>query len=361
MAKIACTNCHQVYPPDSLPYVCPACGGVFDWEEFPEYKRILVNQGLPGLWRYREMLGLPADAPLITLGEGNTPLVRDQVDGLEVGYKMESLNPSGSYKDRGSAILVSHLVARGVGTAVEDSSGNAGASFAAYAARSGLRARVFIPESASGPKRRQIEIYGADLVSVPGPRSAAADAVRRQVDQGAVYASHAYLPFGMAGIATIAYELVEQLGTIPGTVIAPVGHGSLLLGIIRGFNALLAAGEIKNLPKFVGVQSAACAPVAAEYNHWTGAVTEGVTSAEGVRVVKPVRKSALIMTMEPEMDAILAVEEADILPARDQLALRGIYVEPTSAIVWSAFKQLTSQLVSPVILVMSGVGYKFQK
>lgn len=361
MAKIACTNCHQPYPEDSLPYQCPACGGVFDWVGLPVYGLNLVNPELPGLWRYREMLGLPAQAPMITLGEGNTPLVRDQVDGLDIGYKMESLNPSGSYKDRGSAVLVSHLVARGVQTAVEDSSGNAGASFAAYAARSGLRARVFIPESASGPKRRQIEIYGADLVAVPGPRSAAAEAVRREVEQGAVYASHAFLPFGMAGIATIAYELAEQLGSAPGTLIAPVGHGSLFLGIIRGFHNLLAAGVIKRLPGFVGVQSAQCAPVAAAYNHIEGAVTEGATLAEGVRVVQPIRKSALLQVLNPEIDQILAVDEGDILPARDQLALRGIYVEPTSAIVWSAFKQLTSQLTGPVILIMSGVGYKFQK
>ncbi len=122
-------------------------------------------------------------------------------------------------------------------SAVEDSSGNAGASFAAYAARGGIKARVFIPESASGPKRRQIETYGAELIPVSGPRSAAAEAVEREAQAGEVYASHAYLPFGMAGIATIAYEIFEQLGRAPGTVIAPAGHASLVLGYSARFQS----------------------------------------------------------------------------------------------------------------------------
>ncbi len=361
MANISCTACHKPYPEQGVPYLCPTCGGVFDWDDLPMYNRSAYETGLTGIWRYRSMLGLSAEAPVITLGEGNTPLVWDKVDHLAVGYKMESLNPSGSYKDRGSAVLLSQLEARGVSYAVEDSSGNAGASFAAYAARAGIKARIFVPETASGPKMKQIVVYGADLKAIPGPRSAAADAVRKEAETGVVYASHGYLPFGMAGIATIAYELIDQVGAVPGTVFAPVGHGSLLLGILRGFVNLKKAGEIKSLPRFVGVQSAVCAPIWADYTHQDIQVIEGTTLAEGVRVVKPVRKTALMRELNRSTDRIVTVEEDQILPARNQLALRGIYVEPTSAIVWAAFKRIANEIEGPVVLVMSGNGYKYQK
>jgi threonine synthase len=298
---------------------------------------------------------------VITLGEGNTPLIWDKMDGLDVAYKMESLNPTGSYKDRGSAVLLGQLMVRGVRAAVEDSSGNAGASFAAYAARAGIKARVFVPESASGPKRTQIEMYGAELAAIPGPRSAAAAAVIKDAQAGAVYGSHAYLPFGMAGIATIAYELLDQMGGVPGSVIAPVGHGSLFLGIIRGFLALKTAGAIQKLPGFVGVQSGACAPVWAEFHQQVGQPVEGATVAEGVRVAQPVRKKALLDSLDRRVDTILAIDEGLILPARDELARQGIYVEPTSALVWAAFKQISYELTAPVVLVISGSGYKSQK
>jgi threonine synthase len=361
MAQIYCTNCHQAYPSEGVPYLCPACGGVYDWDKLPAYQPPTGEPGLPGIWHYRSLLGLPDEAPVITLGEGNTPLIWDQVDGLALAYKMESLNPTGSYKDRGSAVLLSQLLLRGVRAAVEDSSGNAGASFAAYSARSGIKARVFVPVSASGPKRKQIEMFGAELVPIPGPRSAAADAVIKEAQAGAVYASHAFLPFGMAGVATIAYELLDQIGAVPDTVVAPVGHGSLLLGIIRGFVALKAVGAIKKLPRFIGVQSGACAPVWAAYHQSSVMLAEGVTVAEGVRVLHPVRKKALLDALDRQVDRIIAIEEELILPARDQLALRGIYVEPTSAIVWAALKQITDVITAPAVLIMSGSGYKFQK
>jgi threonine synthase len=148
------------------------------------------------------------------------------------------LNPTGSFKDRGSAVLVSALKAAGVEEVVEDSSGNAGASLAAYAARAAIQARIYVPEYASGPKRLQISAFGAQVVQIPGPRSATAEAVQREAKEGIAYASHAYLPHGIAGIATIAFEIAEQLKGSPGTVITPVGHGTLLLGLHRGFHAM---------------------------------------------------------------------------------------------------------------------------
>jgi threonine synthase len=299
---------------------------------------------------------------MVTLGEGNTPLVWTEIEGVRVALKLEMANPSGSYKDRGTSVLMSHFLQRGVTEAVEDSSGNAGASFAAYAARAGIKGRVFVPESASGPKRVQIEQHGAELVSIPGPRSEAARAVLQEVEQGATYASHAYLPFGLAGIATIAYELWQQLGSCPGSVIAPVGHGGLLLGIMRGFSALQDAGLIPNVPHYVGVQAQACAPAVSLYLEQFGKyvpVQEDATVAEGVRVRHPVRAAAILNEMGLDGGEFIAVPEEKIMPAYHQAARQGFYIEPTSALPWAALNLLKEDLPEPVIIILTGTGLKY--
>jgi len=310
----------------------------------------------PGIWRYRSTFGLPDTAPMLTLGEGNTPLVPVQSAGKDLFLKLESTNPSGSYKDRLAAVLVSALVASGVRSAAADSSGNAGAAFAAYAARAGIRAQVFVPESASGPKRAQIERYGAAIVPVPGPRQAAADAVMQAVRQGSVYASHALLPQGLAGVATIAYELVADLGCAPGAVLAPVGHGGLLYGIILGFQALLQAGEIAALPRFIGVQARQNAPL------WSAAegrvFVPGITAAEGIAVRQPARMQELMQLERRGMVQFVAVDEEQIRQGSELLASRGFYAELTSAVIWDAFLQTHQALSSPVVAVISGHGLK---
>src|SRR4030067_761598 len=146
MNAIHCINCHMQYPGGEIPYRCPRCGGLFDFEASWVYDPSQVDPGQPGIWRYRHAFGLPDDAPVVSLGEGNTPLILAQAFGHSVAFKCEYLNPSGSFKDRGSAPLVSFIRSRGIESAVEDSSGNAGASFAAYAARAGLKAQGYIPD-----------------------------------------------------------------------------------------------------------------------------------------------------------------------------------------------------------------------
>lgn len=360
MAELLCTNCRCPYPPDGTPYRCPTCGGVYDYAAPFDYAPPVPGE--PGIWRYRASFDLPADAPAVSLGEGGTPLVWAEAHGQQVAFKCEGANPSGSYKDRGAATLVSFLLNRGAQAAIEDSSGNAGAAFAAYAARAGLRATVYIPDSAAGPKRRQIEAYGAEVVRLLAPRSAVAEKARQLAAAGAVYASHAYLPQALPGYATIAYELYEQLGGAPGSLIAPVGQGNLLLAIGRGFQALQAAGLISTLPVLVGVQARACAPLWALHAYGPaglGFVTEGATLAEGVRVRTPVRGDAVLRQVEASGGLFVAVDEPAILAGRDQLARRGLYVEPTSALVWDALAQTAGRLPQPVAAVLSGNGLKY--
>ncbi len=358
---IFCTQCNQPFPDNSTPYCCTNCGGIFDFVELPPFGLQDIDASLLGIWRYRHAFGLPNDAPVVSLGEGDTPLVWAQAFGQDVAFKLEYLNPTGSFKDRGTALLVSYLRSRGVAEAVEDSSGNAGASFAAYASRAGVRARVFVPEYASGPKRAQIVAFGAQVVSVPGPRSNAAEAVQNAAEEGAVYASHAHLPQGLPGFATVAYELFDQLGGVPGTVVIPAGQGCLLLGVGRGFYAMRAADMIDELPVLVGVQAAACAPLWAKFQYGPSGVehvTEGQTHAEGVRIIRPHRSKAILELINSSKGKFIRVKEENILPGRDALARQGFYVEPTSAIVWDALSQIVGNVPEPIVAILTGSGLK---
>jgi threonine synthase len=363
MIKASCSNCSEEYPEYGAPYKCDRCGGYYVIEDSGVYDIQRINYELPGMWRYMRMFDLPEDAPIVYLGEGDTPMVLGNFYGKDIVFKLEYLNPTGSFKDRGTALLISFLKSRGVSAAVEDSSGNAGASFAAYAARAGLQARVFIPEYTSGPKRNQIEAYGGKVIPVSGPRSAAAEAVMKAAKRGEVYASHAFFPIGIAGFSTVAYEIVEQLDTEPGTVITPVGQGSLLLGLARGFDRLLNAGEIQKKPTLVGVQALACAPLWAEFKYGEqglGSATEGDTIAEGVRIEKPIRRDLILKMMKANHGEIIAVEERDIAFGQQQLAKLGFFVEPTSAIVWNALEQIGNELPEPIVVILTGSGLKSQ-
>lgn len=357
---VRCVDCGRLYPEVATPHCCPSCGGLYDDPDPPPFDVHRIDPGLPGIWRYSASFGFPTHPALIvSLGEGRTPLVPVRAFGRDVFFKCEFANPTGSFKDRGMAPLLTFLHSRGVKEAVEDSSGNAGASFAAYAARAGIKARVFVPESASGPKRKQIEIYGAALVQVPGPRSAATEAAMQAVKAGAVYASHAFLPFNLPGYATCAYEIWEQLGPEVGAVISPAGQGGLLLGMARGFQALVEKGLMRNIPVMVGVQAEACAPLASLAGSGGAEPGEAATLAEGVRVADPLRKVQVVKAVLKSGGRFVRVEEKEIFTGRDAIARLGFYVEPTSALIWYALSETISRLQDPVVAVLTGSGYKY--
>jgi len=355
---VRCSNCGRGVAPGALDYRCRTCGGFFDLET----EIVYAASTPPGVGsRPRSVLPVPEAAPWITLGEGGTPLVAGALEGRTVHFKCEYLNPTGSFKDRGTTVLMSILAGAGVREAIEDSSGNAGASFAAYAARAGIRVRVFVPEGASARKLAQIEAYGAEIVRVSGPRSGVAEAARREADQGAVYASHVWLPFGMAGFATMAFEIVEALGAAPAGVVVPAGHGTLLLGLARGFDAMIAAGMIDRKPRMVAAQAAACAPLWAAYQGGgaaVGWVREGETRAEGIRILQPLRGDSVLREVQTSGGTIIAVDEPSILRGEAELARRGFFVEPTSAVVWSALESTLGGLADPVVAVLTGSGLK---
>jgi threonine synthase len=345
-----------------LPFLCPKCGGLYDYDG--PFQFLEPSEKYYGVWRYITSIGLESIDKPITLGEGGTPLIWDQFDKYPIGLKCEHLNPTGSYKDRGTTVLINFLKSRGVKNVVEDSSGNAGASLAAYTARAGISSEIYVPDTASGPKRMQMERYGSRVVPIPGPRSEATQAALVAVGNGKTYASHAYMPFGLAGIATIAYEIVANNNDAPGTIIAPVGQGGLLLGLIRGFETLLFSKAITKIPYIVGVQAKNCSPVLKAFN--TGRSIEsayqGTASiAEGVSVSKPIRGDAVIRSLKMHPGEIIGIDEADIVDAYHEIASKGYFVEPTSALVWHALKLVVRRTPGPHVLILTGSGLKYNE
>jgi len=381
--NLRCSACSERYPLDTEHWRC-TCGGVFITEGAPTFHPAGIDENERSIWRYRAALSFslrPGQEP-VSLGEGWTPLVPAQLDGHEVYLKLESLNPTGSFKDRGASVLVTLFKSQGASRLVEDSSGNAGAALAAYAARAGMAATLYVPAQASRAKQAQARAYGATLVPVEGPRENASAAAQAAVEEsqgqaGIRYASHVYHPVTLHGVKTLAYELWEQLGgRAPARVVMPVGHGTLLLGCYLGFSDLLAAGLIEQMPRLYGVQAAGCAPLAqaftASYNGLTqeqaanplwGALPVGEceTLAEGIRIARPVRGAAILEAVATAGGAIVAVDEASIAQAHTELARRGFYVEPSSAVTVAALDAAAG--TSPAepgetVLLLTGHGLK---
>jgi threonine synthase len=359
--NLRCSDCARNWPLDPSRYCCD-CGGTLEIVGVPSFAPALLDERDHTLWRYRAALPLLPDLTPVTLGEGWTPLVAAEWDGQPLHLKAECLNPTGSFKDRGAAMLVTALKAAGVREVVEDSSGNAGAALAAYAARAGLQATIYVPAHASPIKRAQIAAYGAEVVPVPGPRAEAARALRQAVGEGAVYASHVYSPFYPQGMKTIAFELWEQLsGRAPESVVTPVGHGGLLLGLYHGFTELLSAGLIERLPRLFGVQAQACAPLARAWERRAAdvePVEEGETIAEGVRIAAPPWGRAVLAAVRESGGAVLALQDGETLSAQRELARRGFYVEPTSALAVAALNHLRGHLGDMPVVVLTGSGFK---
>jgi threonine synthase len=345
---------------DPRQWRCPRCRQPWELAAPPGFDRQAIVAETWSMWRYAAML--PATAA-VTLGEGGTPLV--PVDVPEGGFlaKLEYFSPTGSYKDRGTAVMVNHLRALGVERVVEDSSGNAGASLAAYAAAAGMRARVYLPAHASATKKRQIADAGAEVVEVPGGRAAAAEACRRDPDPHAVYASHCWNPLFLCGQSTCAWEIWEQLGgALPDAVVCPAGQGNLFLGLARGFTALRAAGVAAALPAMYAVQAAACAPVAGAWQ--AGGpdpvpVVEGTTIAEGIRTSRPVRGREILRAVRETGGAAVAVDDDAIRAAQRHLLRAGLSVEPTAAAAVAALPLLRDRLGGArVVVPLTGSGLK---
>ncbi len=327
--RFLCESCGKTYPIEGLDYRC-SCGGLFR----------LKKDG-------KERIDLP-----VSLGETATPLLKKDIGGARIFLKMDHLMPTGSFKDRGSVVMVNKLKELGIGEVVEDSSGNAGASVAAYCAAAGVGCRVFVPEATHPVKLRQISAYGADIVKVPGSREDAAKAAQEAAKK-VYYASHVYNPLFFEGTRTMANEVYVQIG-FPDTVFVPVGNGTLLLGTYIGFK------ELGFLPRIVAVQSEACCPL---YNRFYGLPPAGAgpTIAEGIAIASPPRLDEMVAAVKESGGDVVTVSDDEIKAANETLGRGGIYVEDTSAAAVAGVKKYFKNgfnKMRKVVVPLTGSGLK---
>ncbi|GAA1873640.1 pyridoxal-phosphate dependent enzyme [Pseudonocardia ailaonensis] len=328
-------------------------------EPLPGITRDDVDTGRRSQWRYAA--ALPGPVPPVSLGEGCTPLLPMEFGGIPVVVKPEWFNPTASFKDRGTTVMISVLAAQGVPAILEDSSGNGGSSVAAYAAAAGIDALILAPESTSEAKIRQSRAHGAGVELVPGPRQASAEeAVRRSAER--FYASHNWHPFFLQGTKLLAYEIWEDLGFgAPDAVVLPAGAGSLVLGCHLGFGELLASGAIRRRPRLLVSQPANVSPLVSAF---TGVepTSWSPTIAEGTAIAAPVRAPEVLAAIRASGGDMVAVPEDAIGPATLGLARRGHYAEPTSAQVVPALAEFARRgAISPgdtVVTILTGSALK---
>jgi len=338
-------------------YIDPATGHTFPldtplWRS-PEGNPLMISE-LPGitendivqgersLWRYQKALPLKIEHP-VTLGEGLTPLLSRDMPSGTLHFKLEWFAPTGSFKDRGAAVMMSYLRQAGVDEILEDSSGNGGAAMAAYGAAAGIKVRILTPATTQAAKISQMLAFGAEVQLVSGPREESENEAIRQSAE-TFYASHNWQAFFLQGTKLLAYELWEDFGfKAPDTIVIPVGAGSNVLGLDIGFNELLKAGQIEELPRLICAQPANCAPIHAAFQ--AGATTAVPTEtkptiAEGTAIKKPVRLKQVLEAIRRSQGQTIAVSEQQIENSVRKLAQMGLYVEPTSALAAAAAERL---------------------
>ncbi|RLE73285.1 MAG: threonine synthase [Thermoprotei archaeon] len=359
--KLLCPKCGKEYSLKSKIWKC-SCGNFLDIltviEESVDYFERIKNR-IHSMWRYWELL--PIDKKyLISIGEGWTPIIAKDYRNITLYFKLDYLNPTGSFKDRGASALISHLTSIGINEIVEDSSGNAGAAIAAYSAAAGIKCRIYVPEKAPKAKILQIRSYGAEVVRVGGNREQVNKEALKAAEKS-FYAGHLWNPFFTEGLKTIVYESFEQIGGVD-AVIIPVGSGGLALSICKGFKDLLSMGAIEEMPRIYGVQAEGFTAVyQILHPNYKTRKPEKIL-ADGIAVPDPPRKHQIADEIKKTGGDIVVVNNEEIIRALNRLAKWGLFVEPTSATILSAFEKLRDKgILKPkekVLMPLTGFGLK---
>jgi threonine synthase len=340
-----------------------------------------------GLWTFFEFLPV---AERVSLGEGFTPLV-DAPD-WSAQFKLEYVSPTGSFKDRGATTTLSRAVELGVDTVIEDSSGNAGAAIATYAARAGIDAEIYVPADVKESKLLAIQRAGARPIRIEGSRADVTAAAIEAVEDGdGWYASHAWNPAFFAGTMTFAFEVAAQRDwTVPDAVVLPAGHGTLLLGAYRGFRRLAEAGVTDSMPRLLAAQAAGYQPlvdrvrgddhdpVGADGDGGDQDLDEAIRTlqernegsedppdnevADAIHIADPAREDQLVAAIEDTDGDAVAVTGDALELTLDRLHRGGFYTEPTCAVAPAALAQFREEGVvashEDVVVALTGSGLK---
>ena len=360
--KFYCSKCNIEESVDTRKAKCE-CGGLWKLDyQAPKFDLEKISKSKWGLLRYRDWIPVDRKAlGKVSLGEGMTPVIHLDGDAM---LKMDYQMPTLSFKERGAAVLVAHAKSIGVQSVVQDSSGNAGNSVAAYCAKADIRCEIFVPEGTSPKKIDMIASHGARVNVVPGSRDNCAYVCRAKVEEeGVYYASHVFNPLFYQGTKTYIYEVYEQLGRIPENLLIPLGNGTLFIGAMIGLEELVASGLLEKMPRIYAVQGENCAPFAKAMKAGEREIRHIIpkeTMAEGIAIGAPIRGDEILEYMHKYNVRVIRAPEDGIIPAREKLAKKGIYIEHTTAATYAAYLKLVEQegRLRDVLIPMCGAGLK---
>ncbi|WP_307302619.1 MULTISPECIES: threonine synthase [unclassified Paenibacillus] len=379
VSHLECPVCDTTYDANKIQQLC-TCGSPllvrYDLERVRnEVKRSAIRERNPDLWRYHELLPVQHEDHVITLGEGMTPLLPMPKLGERYGLthlymKDESLIPTGSFKARGAAVGISKAKELGVQQFAMPTNGNAGAAWALYAARAGIKATIVMPQDAPSITRTEVSLSGAELFLVNGLISDAGKMVAEKVKHDQIYdASTLKEPYRIEGKKTMGLEIAEQLGwAMPDVILYPTGGGVGLIGIYKALQELKEIGWLAGkLPRLVAVQAEGCAPIVKAWEEkkersefWE----QSTTVAFGINVPKALGDFLVLRALYETDGMAIAISDQELLEEQQHIAeYEGAFVCPEGAATFAAAKRLASQgwigRDESVVVLNTGAGIKY--
>jgi threonine synthase len=380
LTELFCGLCGKSHSKSLLQTVCQDCRRpLLAAYDLKAVSAILSRQDLAGrgssLWRYREVLPVPADEEPVSFCEGWTPLLpaprfAPKIGLQNVWIKDESQNPTGSFKARGMSVAVSMAKHFGATALAVPSAGNAAGALAAYAARAGLPAHLFMPEDTPRANIVECAATGARITLVKGLiTDCAREVARRAAAEGWFDLSTLREPYRVEGKKTLGYEIAEQMGwQLPDVVLYPTGGGTGLIGMWKAFHEMEQLGWISSKrPRMVAVQAADCCPIVAAFNRGERFATEHLnasTIASGLRVPKAIGDFLILDAINESRGTSLAITDAEMLEAvRSVGAAEGLFVAPESGACYAAAGKLAKsgwiRSDETIVIFNTGTGLKY--
>ena len=377
--KLRCVLCGAAYAPGEAEYTCPACGldGTLDvLYDYEEAARTMTPKSLEkrerSLWRYREILPIDDENSIPPLSVGWTPLydcpsIAEEYGIGEFHVKDDGRNPTGSLKDRASAVGVARAVELNQPVIACASTGNAASSLAGFAAVSGRKSFIFVPEKAPAAKVTQLLVYGATVVLVKGDYADAFSLATAAIEKYGWYNRNCAInPYLVEGKKTCALEIAEQSGwNPPDRVFISVGDGCCISGLHKGFSDLLQMGLIRRIPRITGVQAEGAKPICDAIEMGLDRVVFGPakTVADSISVGSPRNWAKALRAVRQSEGDMVAVTDEEILSAIPELARKsGVFGEPAGAAAFAGFRKMAREgqlgQKERVAVVVTGNGLK---
>ena len=374
--QVGCRSCRRRLPVDAYVRSCPDCGGEIEFSY--DLRGARLDAPLPGIWRFIDFLPVSEDTPLISLEEGRTPLLPAcMAEELEcdLHWKVEGANPTGAQKDRGLAVAITKGRAFGFTSAIIGSTGSAGLSSAAYAARGGLRHAVLVSRNTPPERVLPMAVLGSTIFEVDGTIEDTLALLAQACAQLGAYETTTYRganPYQSEGAKTLGYEIVQQFGGVPDWIVIPVGGGGTLGSVWRAMLDLKSVGAIDRLPRIAGVQPA-------DYNALEIAEQRGLATADELRAIPfgdvpptilvklahtyPHDGLEAIEAIRASGGAVVVATDEESLTAQRRLgATEGIYAEPSSTVTLTAIERLREskriKRNESVVGVLTGSGHR---